>query len=138
MVFPTIVFSRPHVNNTLLCTELFSSFISLNVGLELLSKAPVRTDCLKLKADYPDCRKPLRLVSAGSHTVSASRPSPLILAPPVALFQSWSHRSWKCSSSSATVCNPSFHSARAKRKSLSCHLNNHPDNILTFSKANSF
>lgn len=59
MVFPTIVFSRPYVNNTLLCTGLFSSFLSLNVGLELLSKAPVRTDCLKLKAGYPDCRTSL-------------------------------------------------------------------------------
>lgn len=70
MVFPTIVFSRPYVNKTLLCTGLFSSFISLHVGLELLSKAPVRTDCLKLKADFQTVGQPLRLVSWQSRRVS--------------------------------------------------------------------
>lgn len=72
MVLPTIVFSRPYVNNALLCTGLFSSFISLNVGLELLSKAPVGTDCLKLKADFQTAGQPLRLVSWQSHRVSVT------------------------------------------------------------------
>lgn len=122
-----IVFSRPHVNNTLLWTELFSSFISLNAGLELLSKAHVRIYCLKLKAGYPDCRKTLEAgklagTPCESASASGSCPSPSGLAPGLGPCGSVAlvlvaPEPEALSSSSPCARSPSFHSARAKLKS---------------------
>lgn len=137
MVFATIVFSRPYVNNTLLCTELFSSFLSLNAGLELLSKAPVRTDCLKLKADYPYCRTTLE---AGKLAVTPRQ---------CHIHLPWSWPLRQCSFSlgltgaaSALPLLPQYATLVSillgPNEVLSCHHNNHLDNILTFYKANSF
>lgn len=88
---PTTVFPRPCRGIASLWTELFSHFTSLNGELELLSKTRVSVYWLKLKWDYPDCRKKH---DAGKLAVvaSVSLPSSLLSAPPGRLFQSWYHR----------------------------------------------